>query len=314
MAEASRVGRQRSLSVAWRWDVKKPWTGCRSIMIAVAACAVASALVSADGQQGQAGSAGGAAYTAPRTPDGQPDLQGFWTVVPGGTYNIWDLEYQSIHQNGRPEPELRGKSRIVDPPDGKIPYQPWAAAKAKLIHDNHADPTPQFLDPDARCFLQGVPRHLYNREIEIFQSPGYVTFFNMAHHTYRAIPLDGSPHIPEGLKLWMGDSRGRWEGDTLVVSVANNNDQTWFDIVGDFHSDALNVAERFRRVSAGSIEYEAVITDPKVYTRPWKMVLRFQRQREQNIEMWEEACYENNWNSLEGMLNRPGREHAPKAP
>ena len=130
----------------------------------------------------------------------------------------------------------------------------------------------------------------------------------MAHHTYRDIPLNAGPHIAQDVKLWMGDSRGRWEGNTLVVDVANHNDQTWFDIVGDFHSDALHVAERFTRVSLDTIEYEAVITDAKVYTRPWKMALRFQRMKEPNLEMWEEACYENNWNSLEGMLNRPGRK------
>jgi hypothetical protein len=124
--------------------------------------------------------------------------------------------------------------------------------------------------------------------------------------------LNSGPHIPDGVKLWMGDSRGRWEGNTLVVNVANNNDQTWFDIVGDFHSDALHVAERFTRVSLDLIEYEAVITDPKVYTRPWKMALRFQRMKDPGLEMWEEACYENNWNSLEGMLKRPGRGNSGK--
>jgi hypothetical protein len=261
----------------------------------------------ASGQAQSTGAGGVPTYMPPRTPDGQPDLQGFWLVVPGGTYNIWDLEYQPRFQNGRPDPALRGKSRIVDPPDGKVPYQPWAAEKAKLIHDNHADPTPQFLDPDARCFLQGVPRHLYNRELEIWQPPGRVVIFNMAHHTFRDIPVNSGPHIPGRIKLWMGDSRGRWEGNTLVVDVANNNDQTWFDIVGDFHSDALHVAERFTRISADAIEYRAVITDPKVYTRPWTIALRLERQRDQSVEMWEEACYENNERSLEGMLNRPGR-------
>ena len=275
--------------------------------------ALSSGVVVAADQDGEArpGAAGGT-YTQPRTPDGQPDMQGFWTVVPGGTYSIQDLELQSLYQNGEPNPALRGKSRVVDPPDGKIPYQPWAAEKAKLIFDNHTNPTPQFLDPDARCFLQGVPRHLYNREVEIFQPPGHVVIFNMAHHTYRAIPLNGGPHISPDVKLWMGDSRGRWEGNTLVVNVPNHNDQTWFDIVGDFHSDALHVAERFTRVSLDYIEYEAVITDPKVYTRPWKMALRFQRMKDPKLEMWEEACYENNWNSLEGMLNRPGRENPVK--
>jgi hypothetical protein len=268
------------------------------------------------GEAGQSQAAVAAAparpYVPPRTPDGQPDISGFYSGNPNGTYNIQDLEYQSLFQNNRPNPAMRGKSRVIDPPDGKIPYQPWAAEKRKLIHDNHANPTPQFLDPSARCFLQGVPRHLYNREMEIWQAPGYVVFFNMAHHTYRAIRLDGTPHIPERVKLFMGDSRGRWEGNTLVVNVPNNNDQTWFDIVGDFHSDALQVVERFTIVDRDTIDYQAVLTDPKVYTRPWTMGLRLVRDKTaaaEGIELWEEACYENNWKSLEGMLNRPGRDN-----
>lgn len=283
---------------------------CAASVIALAAVvslALCSAIIEAAGEGAQAPAAAVRPYTPPRTPDGRPDMQGFWTVVPGGTYNIQDLEFQSIYQNGRPDEALRGKSRVVDPPDGKIPYQPWAAAKAKIILDGHADPTPQTLDPSARCFLQGVPRHLYNRELEIFQPPGYVVLFNMAHHTYRAIPLDGRPHIADNVKLFMGDSRGRWEGNSLVVDVTNNNDQTWFDIVGDFHSDALHVAERFTPVNANTIEYEATITDPKVYTRPWKMALRLERMKDYGSELWEEACYENNQQSLEGMLTRPGR-------
>lgn len=256
------------------------------------------------GDQGPAATIG--AYTPARTPDGQPDLQGFWNPV-GTFYNIQDLEFQSVFQNFTSNPALRGKSLIVDPPDGKIPYQSWAAEKVKLVMEHHAEPTPQFLDPNARCFLQGVPRHLNNREFEIFQPSGHVVFFNMAHHTYRVIPLNGGPHIPERVKLWMGDSRGRWEGNALVVDVTNNNDQPWFDVVGSFHSDALRVAERFTPLNADTIEYEAVITDPKVYTRPWTMKLRFQRIKDYGTELYEEACYENNGRTLDLMLNRPGR-------
>jgi hypothetical protein len=104
----------------------------------------------------------------------------------------------------------------------------------------------------------------------------------------------------------MGDSRGRWEGNTLVVDTTNQNDQTWFDIVGSFHSDALHVVERFTRVSADTIDYEATLEDPKVYTRPWKMALRLERMKEYG-ELWEEACYEGNERSLDGMLRRSGR-------
>ena len=255
---------------------------------------------------GQAPAAAARAYTPPRTPDGTPDIQGFWRPI-GTFYNIQDLEFQSLYQRFNSDPAQRGKSLIVDPPDGRIPYQPWAAEKRNLVLQNHADPTPQFLDPNARCFLQGVPRHLNNREFEIFQPPGYVVFFNMAHHTYRVVPLDAGPHIPEGVKLFMGDSRGRWEGNELVVDVANNNDQTWFDVVGDFHSDAMHVAERFTPVDADTIEYEAVITDPKVYTRPWTMALHFERIKDYGSELWEEACHEGNERTLDLMLKRPGR-------
>lgn len=270
------------------------------------ATVVAVASVAPVSVAGQTPAATARTYTPSRTPDGQPDMQGIWGAVPGGTYNIQDLEFQSIYQNGRPDPSLRGKSRIVDPADGKIPYQPWAAAKAKKRLDNHLDPTPETLDPSSRCFLQGVPRIVLNREFEVFQLAGYVVFFNMAHHTPRVVPLDGRPHLPQDIKLFMGDSRGHWEGNTLIVDVTNNNDQTWFDIVGDFHSDALHVVERYTIVDASTISYEASIEDPKVYTRPWKMATRVQRTKNYG-ELWEEACYEGNERSLKGMLNRPGR-------
>ena len=244
-------------------------------------------------------------YTPPRTPDGQPDIQGIYNPV-GTFYNIEDLEYQSLYQNFKPNPSLRGKSLIIDPPDGKIPYQAWAVEKRKPIYQLHGDPTPQYVDPNARCWPQGVPRHVNNREFEIFQPPGYVVIFNMAHHTYRAITLDGSPHIPESVKLWLGDSRGRWEGNTLVVDVTNNNDQTWFDVMASFHSDAMRVTERMTPVSADRIEYQAVITDPKVYTRPWTFAIYFNRNKDYGSELWEEACVESNDRNLE-LLKRPGR-------
>ncbi len=249
--------------------------------------------------------AGAQTYTPPRTADGQPDLQGIWQGIGVAYYSIENLELQPIYQQNRQDPSLRGKSIIVDPADGKIPYQPWAAAKAKEIFDNHLEPTAKYLDGAARCMLHGVPRHLYNREFEIFQPQGHVVIFNMAHHTYRAIPLDAGEHITERVKLYMGDSRGRWEGNTLVVDVANNNDQTWLDIVGSFHSDAMRVVERFTPVSPDRISYEAVITDPKVYTRPWKIAMPLERFKDYGgTELWEEACHENNERTIELMLKR----------
>ena len=277
-----------------------------ALIVLTAVVSMRFAVIEAAGGGGQTGTPAAPAYSPARTPDGQPDIQGFWNPL-GTFYNIQDLEFQSVFQNFRPNPAQRGKSLIVDPPDGKIPYQPWAAEKVKLVLEHHADPTPEFLDPNARCFMQGVPRHLNNREFEIFQPPGHVVFFNMAHHTFRVVPLNAGPHIPERIKLWMGDSRGRWEGNALVVDVTNNNDQPWFDVVGSFHSDALRVAERIVPVAADTIEYEAVITDPKVYTRPWTMRFRFERIKDYGSELYEEACYENNQRSLDLILNRPAR-------
>jgi hypothetical protein len=244
-------------------------------------------------------------YLPPRTADGQPDIQGIYNPV-GTFYNIEDLEYQSLYQQFKPNPTTRGKSLIIDPPDGKIPYQAWAAEKRKPIYQLHGDPPPEYVDPNAQCWPQGVPRHVNNREFEIFQPPGHVVIFNMAHHTYRVIPVDGSPHIPENVKLWVGDSRGRWEDNTLVVDVTNNNDQTWFDVMASFHSDAMRVTERMTPVSADRIEYRAVITDPKVYSRPWTFAIFFNRARDYGSELYEEACVEVNDRNME-LLKRPGR-------
>jgi hypothetical protein len=244
-------------------------------------------------------------YAPPRTPDGQPDIQGIYNPV-GTFYNIEDLEYQSLYQNFKANPALRGKSLVVDPPDGKVPYQAWAAERRKPIYEIHGDPTPDWVDPNAQCWPQGVPRHVNNREFEIFQPPGHVVIFNMAHHTYRVIPVDGSPHIPESVKLWQGDSRGRWEGNTLVVDVANNNDQTWFDVMASFHSDAMGVTERFTPVGPDRIDYRAVVSDPKVYSRPWTFAIHFNRNKEYGTELYEEACVEGNNRNME-LLKRPGR-------
>jgi len=231
----------------------------------------------------------------PRTPDGQPDIHGVWQSVPIGSgamrrrperFSLEDIGLQGTSGTVR-----RGISRVVDPPDGNIPYQPWAAERQKKIFANHWDPQPEDLDPQARCFLQGVPRVMYSSDLQILQPSGHVVFLAGFSHSYRVVPLDGRPHLPESIKLFMGDSRGRWEGNTLVIDVTNNNDKTWFDVIGSFHSDALHVVERLTVVDARTINYEATIEDPKVYTRPWKLALVLARIHE-NLELWEEACHE----------------------
>jgi hypothetical protein len=136
----------------------------------------------------------------------------------------------------------------------------------------------------------------YQGMVQILQVPGYIVVLQEFNHAYRIIHLDGRPHPPANLKLWMGDSRGRWEGDSLVVDVANKNDKTRLDIVGDFHSDAVRIRERFTIVDADSIRYEATFDDPAVYTRPFTMRLNLARavrgEEARTHELMEEACRE----------------------
>ncbi len=139
--------------------------------------------------------------------------------------------------------------------------------------------------------------------MKILQTPGQVIMINEFNHTYRVIPLDGSPHIGSDIKLWMGDSRGHWEGNTLVVDVTNFNEHSWLDIVGSFHSDALHVVERWTFVNADRIDYEVTLEDPKVYARPWKLLVNHGRM-DDDYELWESAIWEGN-NAVEVILGAP---------
>jgi hypothetical protein len=128
--------------------------------------------------------------------------------------------------------------------------------------------------------------------MRILQFPKYIAILHEFGHHYRVIYLDGRPPVGDTLKLWMGDSRGRWEGNTLVVDVTNHNDRTWFDIVGSFHSDAMRVQERWTFASADRIDYVATIEDPKVFARPWKLAVTMGRNKPE--EQWESAICEGN--------------------
>jgi hypothetical protein len=247
---------------------------------------------------GQAGSAANNKGNASRTPDGQPDIQGFWANQRRlATYNI-EAAADPLHVflSGVQTDEA---SLVIDPPDGKIPYQPWARAKRTEVFEHHTNLTKwEYVDPHTRCFLSGVPRSLYQGNFQILQPPGYVVILQEFNHGSRIIPIDGRPHVGDDIKLWMGDSRGRWEGSTLIVDVTNNNDKTWFDLVGDFHSDALHIRERFAFVNADQIDYTATFDDPKVYTRPFTIALNFRRsvrgEQAKSFELFEEACHEGN--------------------
>jgi hypothetical protein len=258
----------------------------------------------------QTSAAGDKTSSGSRTTDGQPDIQGFWANQGRrlATYNIQAMEGASDTHSLISGVQSDAHSLIVDPPDGKIPYLPWAQAKRQEIFDNHNNPTKwEHVDPHTLCWLSGVPRMFYQGMIQIRQIPGYVVMLQEFNHAYRIIHLDGRPHLPANVKLWMGDSRGRWEGNTLHVDVSNKNDKTRFDIVGDFHSDAVRIRERFTVVDADTIRYEATFDDPTVYTRPFTLRLNLGRavrgEAAETFELIEEACREGERSTPELLRN-----------
>jgi len=214
------------------------------------------------------------AYKPPRTPDGNPDLQGVWQALNTAAWDIQD------HPARLGVPAGQG---VVE--GNEIPYQPWAAARKK---DNFEKRLTE--DPIAKCFLPGVPRITYMpHPFQIFQTPGMTAILYEYDHAVRTIYTD-RPHLPGHIDFWLGMSRGRWEGETLVVDVIDFNDKTWFDAAGNFHSDALHVVERYTRTGPDHIAYEVTIDDPKVFTRPWKMNMTLYRRREQNIQLLDYEC------------------------
>ena len=212
----------------------------------------------------------------PRTPDGRPDLSGIWQVVNTAAWDIQD------HHARLGVPAGQG---VVE--RNEIPYQSWALAKKQENFENRMT-----ADPETKCYLPGVPRITYMPfPFQIVQTPKQISILYEYVHAARYIFMD-SPH-PGGVFFdwWMGDSRGHWEGDTLVVDVIHFNDQTWFDRAGNFHSDALHVVERYTRTGPDHMTYEVTIEDPKVFTRPWKMSMPLYRRIETDMRVLEYECY-----------------------
>lgn len=243
------------------------------------------------------------------TPDGQPNVEGFWLTVYYGMgclqnplAGVGCLAEGEEPGRGGNRPRPKAPSRIVDPADGQIPYQPWARIKQQYLLSNYFEPTrPEFLDPQQLCLPLGPVRQLTWHDVHILQYPGYVLFEHEGGHVFRIIPLDGRSHVGSSLKLWMGDSRGHWEGTTLVVDVTNNNAKGRLSRAGDFADDKLHVVERFQFLDNGHMRYEARFDDPTVYAQPWTFGLDMKRaifgesnpnHDDAHYEQWEEACYE----------------------
>ena len=214
----------------------------RHVFVATLVAALGASLLGV-----QRGPAGG---TVARLSDGKPDMQGIWQSDGKAAADV--------------QPFVEG---------GAIPYKPEALAKKQQNQKSRAT-----ADPLESCFMPGVPRIMYlSYPYQIFQAKDHIAMTFEWSSVYRLIYMNAKEPKHPGVDSWMGDSRGHWEGDTLVVDVVGSNDRTWFDQAGNYHSDKARITERFTLTDANTIRYEATITDPDVFTRPWKITLPLRR-------------------------------------
>jgi hypothetical protein len=272
--------------------------------------------------------------TVPRTPWGDPDLQGIWSIATITPFErptaladkqvlseeeAADLERQTLKttnqdrrdgagtdadvarayndfwwDRGTKVVSTRQTSLVVDPPDGRVPAltaegQQRATARAARGYDSWEDRSLW-----ERCITRGLPMipGPYNNNYQILQTPGYVVVLHEMIHDARIIPLDGRPHLGQDVRQWFGDSRGRWEGDTLVVDTTNFTEKANYR----GSTDGLHLIERFTRSAAGTVRYEFTIDDPKTFTKKWTAAIPMTGTDEQ---IFEYACHEGNY----GMVN-----------
>jgi hypothetical protein len=241
-----------------------------------------------------AGQTPSSAYKAPRLAGtANPNLNGLWQSL---TEANWDIQAHAA-QPGPPQfgalfAEPAGPG-IVE--GNELPYRPEALAKKKdnfekrFVRLNSDGVRLEPLDPEAKCYLPGVPRATYMPfPFQIIQGNKKIVIAYEFSSASRIIPLEKVGEAPTD--SYMGWSAGRWEGDTLVVDVTGFNDKTWFDRAGNFHSDALHLVERYTPASADVLRYEATIEDPKVFTRPWKISFPLYRRQDKNAQFMEFKC------------------------
>ena len=271
----------------------------RVLIATSTALVMAAAVAMAQAPQAPAGrgAAAPAAYRAPRTPDGKPNLNGVWQAI---TEANWDIEAHSAAPSPIKELGTTGAmpagAGIVE--GGTIPYLPEALKKKK---ENQADRLK--LDPEVKCYLPGVPRAVYMPyPFQIVQSTKHIMMLHTYAGAVRTVYMADQTEAPAD--SWMGWSNGKWDGESLVVDTKGFNDQSWFDRAGNFHSDALHVVERFTPRSADTLNYEATIEDSKTFSRPWKISLPLYRRVEPNAMIMEFRCVEFVEDLLYGHLRK----------
>ena len=256
----------------------------------------------------------------PRTPWGAADLRGIWdnrTITPlerprqfAGKETL-TAEEATAHEAATAKQRVgdryywdrgtrtvsdRRTALIVDPADGRVP--PLTPEGQQRFEDGRSQGVngAEERNPTERCITRTVPRlpGLYNNNYQIFQTPGYVVILMEMIHEARIVPLDPRPQLAEDIEQWNGDSRGRWEGDTLVIETTNFTAKTNFR----GSTDHLHLVERLTRVDADTIDYQFTVTDPTTWTRPWTARIPF------NLNegpLYEYACHEGN-DGLSGIL------------
>jgi hypothetical protein len=256
-------------------------TGLRAVIrlalrIALIASIAAMGVLGAAGQSARRP----AAFAPARLWDGRtPDFRGIWQARGTAYVNI----------EGHPGARGLAPSRsiVVDPPDGKIPYKADALARRQENYRTRAA-----ADPSVKCYQAGVPRATYlATPLQILQSPGNFAIVYQENHAFRVFHPDSRPHF-DAADWWMGDTRYRWEGDTLVADVASMTDQVWLDQAGNHHSTEVHVVERYRLTGADTLEYEARIEDSVVYTRPWTLRTVLSRVKQPGARIVEDECLE----------------------
>ena len=280
-------------------------------------------------------------YDVPQTSWGEPDLQGIWTGNPshgiplerpenvdtdeltpeeaiarreGGTLgSIWgyDREWRDVTLSYGHAAVSTQVAMIVDPPDGRLPARTahGQALYERVLrgYETRPYPGPEDVRPAARCLTRGIPGMMmptvYNNGLQIVQGPGYIAITKEMIHETRVIPTVPRERLGENVDLWLGDPQGRWEGDTLVVETTNFDDRIGSigRPVWGSSSDALTLTERFRRIGPMTLEYAFTIDDPKVWTRPWTAMFRFDRDDGQ-YELVEYSCHEGNY-AMTGILS-----------
>ena len=247
-------------------------------------------------QAGRGGAAQAPAYRAPRTKDAKPNLNGVWQAI---TEANWNIEPHSA----APGPMWQLGAAYAVPPGlgivdgGSLPYKPDALAKKKQNFDNRASQ-----DPEAKCYLPGVPRAMYMPfPFQIIQSTDHI----MVSFTYAgALRTIYMKKTEAPADSWMGWSNGRWEGETLVIDTDSFNDLSWFDRSGNYHSDKMKVVERITATGPDHLLYEATIDDPVVFTRPWKVSIPLYRRKEPNAQILEFKCIEFSEDLIYGHLRK----------